>query len=436
MNRNFVKIAASTLLIAGLMAPSLSAVAATDTKAHVKVRVVGPNGFMKTEYLAVGAESFKNTAGDTVQMDKPTVLGALVDIAAKDSIDYTATTSQFGTYVNKINGVGEKTINNNTAWLFWVNGKSVDVGADQAELHDGDEVVWGFSDYTQTLYPKLEISSTHPFVGDNFTVKVTAQKTTYDANWNATTTTVPVEGASLATVNSDEAIFVTDKDGVATVKASDAGLLTLNLDKIDPATGLPLIIRSGDVNVLVGNKDAKFTDLNGYDWAAPSILKQAQAGIVVGDGSSHFEPGRAVTRGELAKMISLVGASNGDLNFGGEKQFSDVAARDHYNQFIQTVVRKNILSGDAEGTFRSNDGITRQELAIVVARLAGLSPETTDTLTFLDKGQIGDYAKGYVEAVVKAGYMHGYSEGLFSPLAYADRAEVALVLDSIHTSNN
>ncbi|KEO84507.1 S-layer homology domain-containing protein [Tumebacillus flagellatus] len=425
MNHKLVKLAASSLLIAGLMAPALSVHAASEHTAHVKVRVVGPNGFSKTEYVSVGEESYQNTAGETIRMDKPNALGALVDIAAKDGFAYKATTSQFGVFVDKIGDIAGKSINDNTSWLFWINGEAAQVGADQAELHDGDEVVWGFSDYTQTLYPKVQISNQQPRVGDTVQVKVTAQKTTYDANWNATVTTVPVEGAS---VNGEEVNYLTDKDGVANVKVTAPGLLTLKVDKVDPATGLPLLIRTGDLNLLAGDDNAKFSDLDGYDWAKGNIMQFAHAGMVVGDGAGHFEPGRAVTRGELAKMIAPIA---GGLEFGGEKQFSDVASDDPCNKFIQSVERLGIMTGDAEGTFRAGDPVTREELAIIIDRLTKKAPLADSTLAFDDAAQVSDFAKPYVAAAVKSGHMKGNGDDTFRPKAYANRAEVAVVLGAL-----
>jgi hypothetical protein len=428
MNRNFAKIAASTLLIAGLMAPTLSVHAAANTKAHVKVRVVGPNGFQKQEFLEVGNESYKNASGESIAMDKPTVMGALVDIAAQEGFDYSANSTQYGVYVTKINGAAEKTINKNTAWLAWLNGKSLDVSADATELHDGDEVVWGFTDFTQTLYPKVEFSTTHPQVGEEFTVKVTAEKTTYDEKWNATTTVVPIEGASLMTVNADEAEFVTDKDGVAHVKLDDIGLVTLNLDKIDPETRLPLIIRSGDLNVLVGNPGYGFSDADMFHWAEPEINWFGKNALAVGDGTNHFEPGRPVTRAELAKFVALLG----DLNLGGAQTFPDVVSHSPYNKFIQTTSRLGLMSGDAEGTFRPDAPVTREELAVVLGRYGKLQPATAPHLSFTDQAEVSGYAAGYVQTLVDQGYLHGDAEGTFRPQAPAIRAEVAKVLAAVY----
>lgn len=431
MKRKLVQVAASALLIAGLMAPTLSVHAATDTKAHVKVRVVGPNGYQKQEFLEVGSEAYKNSAGETIQMDKPTALGALVDIAALDGFGYSATTSQYGAYVTKIDNIEEKSINKNTAWMFYINGKLSDVGADQAELHDGDEVVVGFTDYTQTLYPKIEFSTTHPKVGEPFTVKVTAEQTTYDEQFNATTTVVPVEGATLAVVDG-ESHFTTDKDGMAEVTLSHPGLVTFQLGKTEEGTGLPLIINSGDLNLLFGNSNASFEDLNGYGWATDEISWMGQSGVVVGDGAGHFEPGRPVTRGELAKMVALLG----DLNLGGSKKFSDLSTNGLYNTYIQTVARQGFMSGDAEGTFRANDPVTREELAVVMARYGAVAPASTGALAFSDNAQVSGYAVPYVEAMVKKGYLHGDVAGTFRPQAPASRAEVAKVLSTVYQDVN
>lgn len=50
------------------------------------------------------------------------------------------------------------------------------------------------------------------------------------------------------------------------------------------------------------------------------------------------------------------------------------------------------------------------------------------TLQFTDAGDIGSWAVSSVQAVVGAGYMQGFSDGTFRPLAPVTRAQAAAVL--------
>jgi hypothetical protein len=233
------------------------------------------------------------------------------------------------------------------------------------------------------------------------------------------------------TVNADEAEFVTDKDGIAHVKLEDTGLVTLNLDKIDPETRLPLIIRSGDLNVLVGNPGYGFTDSATYSWAEQEINWFGKNSLAVGDGTNHFEPGRPVTRAELAKFVALLG----DLNLGGAKTYPDVESHSPYNKYIQTAARLGLMSGDAEGTFRPDAAVTREELAVVLSRYGKIQPAAESNLSFTDGADVSGYAAGSVQALVDKGFLHGDAEGTFRPQAPAIRAEVAKVLAAVYKAN-
>jgi hypothetical protein len=434
MNNRIAKRSASVLLAVTLLVPQPGAIYASDDNATVKVRLVGLNGLYEEKVLNIGSESFTNNVGETITMQKPTAMGALMKLLNRENLTYEAKTASFGSYITKIGSLGEKDLNANSGWSVWVNGKAPNVAADAYELNDGDEVVWGYQDYTQTLFPQVTFSTTAPNVGEPFTVKVTAEKTTYDENWNPTVTNVNIENAAVQTVNADEKLWFTNAEGVATLEAEHPGLLQLQIDKLDPATGVPQLIRTGTLNILVGDKDASFDDLQGYAWAEGSILTLAKKGVVIGTGDHKYEPKRAVTRGELTKILAL---ASGDLNFGGTASFGDVAEHDAYKTFIETVVRKGYMSGDKEGTFRPSAPLTREELAIVLVRFAGL--ELTDNkneLSFLDKGKIRGFALPYVKTALANGLLAGDAEGTFRPQAAASRAEVATAIVNVMNKIN
>jgi hypothetical protein len=414
-----------SLLAVSLAVPGFPVFAADDDTATVKVRLAGYNGFYYETTLDVTAGSYKNAAGEVVKMEKPTAMGALVELLDEKGLSYVANTTAYGVYVTQIGDQKEKEITTNTGWSAYLNGQTPTVAADQVELHDGDEVVWAFNDWTQTLYPQVDLNGvTHVKVGDEFKVKVTAQKTTYDANWNATVTTVPVEGATVH-VQGDEHLYVTDANGEALVDVERPGALRFYVDKTEEGTSLPLVIRSGWQQVIAAKPGVAFTDLNNYAWAKDSVAKLADLGAVVGDGKGHFLPNRAVTRAELAKMLVL--AAN--LTLDGNKSFPDVtAAHAPYRAYIQAAAAAGLMIGDASGNFRPDAPISREELAVVLVRLA--NPESVPAIAanYKDLGQVKAYALQSVQIAHSLGLMVGNPDGTFRPQAAALRAEVAKAL--------
>lgn len=415
------------MLIIGLALPNVASAQADGE--HVKVRVLGLDGLFFEEYVTVAPGTYTNTAGDKVKLDKPTAMGALVELTKAYKLSYEAQTSAYGVYVTQVAGLEAKAINENTGWSVYVNGQSPQVGADQVEIHDGDVVTWTYVDFTKTLYPKVTLSTTSPQVGDELTVTVKADQTTYDANWTPTTTTIPVGGATVywmyGAAGTDAQMPKTDKNGEVKIKLEQAGLLSLAVYK-DGEKGVADLINSGELRLLVGNADADYQDLNGYGWAESFISQLADKGIVNTLGTS-FGPGQAVSREELAEWLALTG----NLDLGGSATFSDLRGSQNDSLYIRTVARLGYMNGDAEGTFRPSANIKREEFAIVLTRFAGV--EVTDAtnateLKFSDNAEISTWALPYVKAAVANGLIVGDEAGTFRPQATLNRAEVATAL--------
>ncbi|TCP53840.1 S-layer family protein [Tumebacillus sp. BK434] len=419
---------ASLLLATVLLAPQASVFAADDT-ATVKVRLAGLNGDHKEVLLNVGQSSFKNNVGEVITMQQPTAMGALMKLLAQDGTTYEAKTLSFGSYITKVGKLAEKELNANSGWSVWVNGKPPGVAAETFELKDGDEVVWGYYDYTQTLFPEVSFSTKSPTVGTPFTVNVTAEQTTYDAEWNPIISTVKIDKADVRTASNGSKLTETNAEGTATLQADQAGLLQLYIDKTDSVTGVPQLLRTGTLNLLVGNPNALFDDLGSFKWAESSILDLAKKGVVSGNGNGQYEPKRAVLRSELAKILAL---AEGDLNFGGTKSFSDVKATNGYKTFIETVVERGLMSGDKAGTFRPNSGLTREELAVVLVNFSGVElSNTKNLLPFYDRNSISGWAQPYVKTAVDKGLLAGDAENTFRPHDVASRAEVATAIVNV-----
>lgn len=123
-----------------------------------------------------------------------------------------------------------------------------------------------------------------------------------------------------------------------------------------------------------------------------------EAGIVEGfpDGLSHLD--RSLTRAELAKII--VKAT--DLTPVDATSYNDKNYAKHWARtYIEAVTQANIMEGKnlEKKLFDPSGNLSVQELAAVLVRALKLEvpTETNNTAT--------EWAKGYVEAAVKGGYM-------------------------------
>ena len=70
-----------------------------------------------------------------------TVLSLLKDITEKENITLETKQYDFGIFVESING---KKSTNETAWIYFVNGESGQIAADQQQVNSGDIVEWKY----------------------------------------------------------------------------------------------------------------------------------------------------------------------------------------------------------------------------------------------------------------------------------------------------
>lgn len=169
----------------------------------------------------------------------------------------------------------------------------------------------------------------------------------------------------------------------------------------------------------------KFTDIAGH-WAKADIEVMAAKGIVTGVTDTTFEPDRNITRAEFATLVSKALNLNSLENPG----FSDVAAGDWYYPFVCAAANAGLIAG-YDGSFRPDDLITREEMAVIIAKayqFRGGAVVKGGLDKFADKNEISDWAWDSVDLVTSAGLVSGMTPTTFVAKANATRAQTASLL--------
>ncbi len=110
---------------------------------------------------------------------------------------------------------------------------------------------------------------------------------------------------------------------------------------------------------------ASFPDVGTTHRAEEEIQFLATGKVVTGDSFGKFNPDRLVTRAEAAAMIGRSLSLNGSqLN----TIFSDVDKSNFASGYIQNAVNKKIISGYGDGTFKPYKAVTRGEMALLISR--------------------------------------------------------------------
>ncbi|WP_068776635.1 S-layer homology domain-containing protein [Paenibacillus sp. FJAT-26967] len=170
-----------------------------------------------------------------------------------------------------------------------------------------------------------------------------------------------------------------------------------------------------------------FTDLPGQHWAYKVVKELAGKHIIDGVSDTRFEPEQEVTRAQFVTML----VKQLKLTAAKPAAFRDVPAGSWYADAIAAAYEGGIVEGTGPDTFAPEQIITREEIAVMMTRMAAKThagPDQAPKADFADSGDISTWARSAVDKAVHSGLMIGRTDDTFSPLEAATRAEAAQVI--------
>lgn len=169
----------------------------------------------------------------------------------------------------------------------------------------------------------------------------------------------------------------------------------------------------------------KYADIQNH-WARDYVIKLINKGIVSGYEDGTVKPDNQITRQEIAKLIvCALDAKPADTIDLTFTDKDDIA--DWAKGYVQTAVNLGILNGYDDGTYKPTQPVSRKELA-KIAMVAFKYEQVQDKLDFNDEATIPAWAYGYVSSAVKNGIITGYEDGTFLPDKNVTRAETCTIL--------
>lgn len=175
-----------------------------------------------------------------------------------------------------------------------------------------------------------------------------------------------------------------------------------------------------------------FTDMEEH-WAKALVTRLAGMGVVAGYPGGLFKPGEEVTRAQCTVMlVRALGLPEGtDLDLAG---FTDAGGIPLWARgAVAAAVKHGLMKGypepDGSATFRAGQSMTRNELAVLIARIMEkeIGP-TTGTVQFADADKIPGWAREAVGAVAAKGIVTGYEDQTFRGENIVTRAEAAAMI--------
>lgn len=175
---------------------------------------------------------------------------------------------------------------------------------------------------------------------------------------------------------------------------------------------------------------APFTDVDTAKWYHLSVDYVLTHKMMNGVSSRAFAPNANLTRGMLVQILyNLEGKTKGTA-----ANFSDVQADAWYAEAVGWAASNKVVTGYADGTFRPNAAVTREQAAAILYRYAqskGIDVsvgENTNILSYVDVQQASEYAIPALQWAVGAGVLNGKNGGRLAPTGTATRAEIAAIM--------
>ena len=171
-----------------------------------------------------------------------------------------------------------------------------------------------------------------------------------------------------------------------------------------------------------------FTDVNEDDWFYDAVTFAYDEGIMTGTSATTFAPNTTTTRGMIVSMLARLEGVEGADSAG----FTDVADDAWYAEAVNWAAGEGIVNGFEDNTFRPNDAITREQLAAILsgyARYKGMDTSArADLSKYTDADMISGWATDVFSWANAEGLVNGMTETTLAPQGEATRAQVAAIM--------
>ena len=175
-----------------------------------------------------------------------------------------------------------------------------------------------------------------------------------------------------------------------------------------------------------------FTDVPEGAWYEDAAAYVYQHGLMAGTSAATFAPDATTSRSMIATILWRI-AGSPVVDYAMD--FGDVPQGQWYSEAVRWAASEGIVSGYGNGTFGTNDSITREQFAAMLYRFAQEQGydvsvgENTNILSYTDAEDVAEYAIPAMQWAVGAGIISGIGDGsTLSPQGQATRAQAAVML--------
>jgi hypothetical protein len=180
-------------------------------------------------------------------------------------------------------------------------------------------------------------------------------------------------------------------------------------------------------------------------WAVEFVRKATLYGLMEGmsEQELRFAPKQQLTRAQFVKMTlmlmnvpvaaNVAGNNRRDVVMDGNPAFNDVKSDSWYYNYVLKAVELGIVNGVSDSMFAPDQSMSRQDMALVIARAFKLSTGSAgQSSKFSDLNEASEQGASAIHAVSEHGYMEGDDLGKFHPISPVTREMAAAVMVRIY----
>ncbi|MEN6348488.1 MAG: S-layer homology domain-containing protein [Syntrophomonas sp.] len=166
---------------------------------------------------------------------------------------------------------------------------------------------------------------------------------------------------------------------------------------------------------------ANLIDIKNH-WAEKNIVRLVALDAISGYPDGSFKPDNPITRAEFTTVL----VKTFKLKDKTGMIYADTAG--HWaKDYIAAAAAHQIVNGYSDSLFGPDDFITREQMAVMIAKAALLSPAVLDA-RFTDSSSISGWARDSVAAAIGHEIIKGYPDNTIRPRRITSRAEAVTAL--------
>ena len=145
-------------------------------------------------------------------------------------------------------------------------------------------------------------------------------------------------------------------------------------------------------------------------------------GVISGTGKYTFSPEGILTRGQ---MVTMLYRYHGEPGYNAVNTFADIPEDAYYRRAAEWAASAGIVSGFGDGSFRGDDPLTYEQIAVILDRFSGIiGMEVTGRDIILPSEGISEYAYDSIYWALSSGVM----DSPLYPKSAVTRGDAAVML--------